>query len=567
MTSQYFHSNINDIVPFQATYTWPSQSTKVHKQTVKLQPKSGFTFGPRQKIRFEFPSDGYLNTQQSRLTFDLTVTSSAAKVTKTDGFSSAVANAGWSAYPTGTNASSRNLLFVTALGLTLTADAYKGYVVYVPRYQFTSYVTASVEATKGYEVNQIILALSDDVTFSTSGLEVVLLPGVHLGAAGAQELFQVERVQYGGTVLEEIRNRPKLARGLHELGVSQTSASSQGTMTDGRQGGYVGDKDDAVEAASSVVDDRLQSMLACSVTYRYSLPLMSGLFNCNKLIPLKWLAAQWSLELETGTPEECLITSLVDKSNSNLTFSLTNVQFIAELLEFPDTYDTAFYVGLSNGGVPIKFNTWRYHTFNLTGTTNHMQIHERARSIKAAYAWVTDQKQKSRSCDKWMSFYKLNSKLIESNSPSGSSIATTSAAGVDITAKIKQYQYRIGGSYFPAQPVDCSNGGVEAYNELLKALDGMNDYTFSHNIRPSNWTGSDSTRSPGSKFCMALEFEHADVMPDTITGISGEEQSDIALQIDLTDPLDNAYGKSVDVFLAVDAMIVVGTGNTVKLIM
>lgn len=573
MTTQYFHSKVNDIVPFQATYNWPSQSTKVHKQTVKIQTKNGSTYGPRSKIRFEFPSDGYMNMLQSRVVFDFTVTSSKSKQV----FSGAVSGLGSNTTDVTADAD-QNLPITTDIGsrathiyvpttgntgLSETSNHYLGYVVYIPELK----MSALVEKSEKHATKDIVTLKTSATIPAASSLTVILLPGIKFGSTGAQELFSLERVTYGGTVLEEIRNRQQLARGLHNLGVSQASAASQGTLTDGRQGGYVYD-DTLTTGHSSVVDADAQSFLNMGVTYRYSVPLISGLFNCNKLLPLKWLAAQWALELEVGDVSETMITTKALLDDSSLTFTLSNVHFCTELLEFPDTYDTAFYVGLSNGGVPIKFNTWRYHTFNITGTTNHLQIHERARSIKAAYAWVVDRTQKSRACDRYAAFFKLNSKLEEANNLAmGSKITKSTDAKTEATGRIKQYQYRVGGSYFPAQPVDCSNGGVEAYNELLKALDGMNDFTFNHNIRPSQWTGFQHIQDIGEKFCMALEFEHADVVPDTITGISGEEQSDIALQIDLTDAPEAGYAKAVDVFLAVDAMIVIGTGNTVKLIM
>ena len=79
MTTQVFHSSVNDVVPWQASYTFPTQSTKVHKQTVKLPPKQGGDFNAtRTPIRIEFPSDGYLNPLQSMLTFDLTIASGSA---------------------------------------------------------------------------------------------------------------------------------------------------------------------------------------------------------------------------------------------------------------------------------------------------------------------------------------------------------------------------------------------------------------------------------------------------------------------------------------------------------
>jgi len=59
---------------------------------------------------------------------------------------------------------------------------------------------------------------------------------------------------------------------------------------------------------------------------------------------------------------------------------------------------------------------------------------------------------------------------------------------------LQTYQFRIGGRYFPASPVqtsaigaDSSNGGAEAYVELEKALNIVGDYRLSTNVNAKTW--------------------------------------------------------------------------------
>lgn len=51
-----YHSQVDEVVPWQATYTFPTQATKVNKQTVKLVPKNGSTFNSGNIVRIEFPA-------------------------------------------------------------------------------------------------------------------------------------------------------------------------------------------------------------------------------------------------------------------------------------------------------------------------------------------------------------------------------------------------------------------------------------------------------------------------------------------------------------------------------
>jgi hypothetical protein len=349
---------------------------------------------------------------------------------------------------------------------------------------------------------------------------------------------------------------------LHNIGVSEGAAASVGVMSEGRHSSYTSSIADNSTIAGMNVPKEFHSAYNMTEKHRYSVPLVSGLFNSSKLIPLKWMAAQWGLELTLASALDCIITTRAQAGDTTLSYKITNVNYIAEIIQFPDTFDTAFFIGLNNGGVPIKFNTWRYHNYNLTGSTNAIQISERARSIKAAYAVMVD-RTVFPTTDKNRAYFDastvISQDLVFAN-PGGAKYLT----GTD--ASITEYQYRVGGKYFPAQPVDCTGGGVEAYNELLKCLDGMGDYTFQNAIRPENWTSHaiGGYNQSGDKFVMALQFENSDVMPDTITGISGEEQSDISLQLKLAAPPTD---KAIDIFLSVDSLMIVETGNTVKLIL
>lgn len=254
-----------------------------------------------------------------------------------------------------------------------------------------------------------------------------------------------------------------------------------------------------------------------------------------------------------------------------------------------------FLRGLQEGGVPIKFSSWHTYGFTSALSSNvNLQIQERSRSVKSVFAV------QKRSTPDFVN-------------DSGATFLDTS---VDGASSLQMYQYRIGGRYFPAAPVECSlnggsvnNGGAEAYVELQKALNIVGDYRLSSNANPSTWavqpdsggvlpefdytlgmvgydlgrpvyqlgfektTGSvdvvnGSCGGAGSScFAMATNLETSNGVE--ISGLNAEEQSDIALLARWSKPqvcgVTNA-ATDILVFVYYDAMIVLKENNVMELI-
>lgn len=129
-----------------------------------------------------------------------------------------------------------------------------------------------------------------------------------------------------------------------------------------------------------------------------------------------------------------------------------------------------FLRGLREGGVPIQFSSWHTFIFNAGNTSNvNAMVQERSRSVKALFA-------------------------VQRRAPV--SIATdTHATFFSSGGTMQNYQFRIGGRYFPAAPVQLStevgssfsNGGAEAFIELQKALNIMGDYRLSTGVTANRW--------------------------------------------------------------------------------
>jgi hypothetical protein len=577
MSSSFkFHSSVPEIIPWQAQYNFPSQSNKVRKQTVKLVPKNGYNFNQNQIVRFEFPADGYCNMLNTSLSFDVNT---------------------------------------NMAGCTLTAG---------------------------------------------SGTVVAETPYVALPRGGAHNFFKRVRVLYGSLVLEDIQEYKTLARMFTEMGVEKSYQQSTGSILDGHAEsamrnignpfGTIAPNDSTTETdanlmSNAIVDNQLVMLdqvggqcralgttastayypefswatdtapvtgnTATDVVRTFNIQLLTGLTSLKKLLPLKWMASQLVIELTIAPVAEAYITNIV---NPLPTVTLQNMNMVTELLEFDSSYDLAFFEGLNQPtGVPLKFTSWHYHQFAITGNTQTYQIHERSRSVKSAFAVIRMLTPIPTFDADWF-FHNINDSVTLTNyAPTGvvgtgynglnysvfSRGAITTQAGltgitiaatqtaINLTAPVQQYQWRIGGQYYPAQPVRVTSvlgnnltgtgafiaRGEEAYAELMKAVNSLGDCTVSGGIHYWNYTitGTNGLNGEGSKFIMGTSFETPGLGPESINGINAEEQSDLALTIYGNQggaiTTTSATAKKLEVFVNYDCLLLVRSGNVVDLVL
>jgi hypothetical protein len=131
---------------------------------------------------------------------------------------------------------------------------------------------------------------------------------------------------------------------------------------------------------------------------------------------------------------------------------------------------------------PLKFSSWHTFVFSSSKSSNvNLLVQERSRSVKALFA-VQRRPTASYGVDNGATFF-------DTSYNSAGSVAAGYTAGT-----LQSYQYRIGGRYFPAAPVQTAaigasspNGGAEAYLELEKALNIVGDYRLSTNVNAKTW--------------------------------------------------------------------------------
>lgn len=138
------------------------------------------------------------------------------------------------------------------------------------------------------------------------------------------------------------------------------------------------------------------------------------------------------------------------------------------------------------------------HTFlfsSATASNVNLLIQERSRSVKSIFT-VQRRSQPNIQVDNGATFFDT------SVDPLGGTL--------------QSYQYRVGGRYFPAAPVQCSvntgsavtNGGAEAYVELAKALNILGDYRLSTACNVSRWASPAAFNSSNANIRQLQELDY-----------------------------------------------------------
>ncbi len=589
------HSNINEVVPWNVMYSFPTQSTKIAKQTVKLIPKNGQTFYKNNTIRIEFPAENYLNVLNSTLAFDVTLTAPTPTAT------AALTNV------TATNFKPRQwTLDLTAStgSWIITGNALKtNDLVYLPcvltcigtAKDKGTYYNVIVKHVATSATTQYLTFLYDWPVTPVATDTFAVYPNTSWQRGGAHNLFNRVTVKYGSLTIEDIQEYARLVRLFYEIGVQKDYSGSHGQIVDGMAststndsiGGNVpGDISDCfVDAVTDATaftsaDAYIAPEAAVAATMLYpgrrrtfNINLMTGLFTQKKLIPLKWLASQLVIEATVANEGDALVqfsgclNGSRQASTTVPTYTIEEVRYIAELLEFDSAFDSSFYAGLQTTGIPLKFGSWHYHAFPITGVSSVFQIHERSRSVKSAFAAIVTNKDGNHLIDRNRFYHDLN---LDPDTSSG--LTTWDANGA--AAPIEEFWWRIGGRYYPSQPIRALYGASEAFLELSKAVDNLGDYTKGSQITAQRWAGSYNPSATymterehgGQTFIMACGFENVDVMPGTIAGINAEEQSDIALSIKIRRG-GVVQNKNLAIMMYYDCVMVCQSGNNIVLIM
>lgn len=568
-----YHPMVSEVVPYNAKFQFPSQATRTAKTTVKIPPKNGRAYyGPGDVIRFEFPATGYINP----------------------------------------------------LSTLLSLKAFLN--VQLP---VANVASAGVTLQNGRIQNNI------------------------------NSCFSRIRFMYGSLPIEDFSQYGLLNRILTEAGVGRDYMNSLGALSNigdaysrafwmaGAGGSTKSDPDSTLNIQSFYPGNIASTTTSAAPTFdkkdplqagkRFVTPFLLGLMQQRKLLPTKWGSSQFAIELQVDQAQNFVIFDGITQtsaatlrpaySGAPVVAGFYDLNILADIYEFDSSYDEAFYDALSDSGVPIQFQSWHYSSFTMSGSATTAQIQERARSVKMALACVTAA-QSNYTADSHVTFSVVNpalqdncGKLLTANANTEAQ-AVVVANNVPTMSGIYEYQFRIGGKYFPAQPVEVHTkeysimtaGGAEALFELQKCLDIVGAFQTGAGFVGNTWcnqyaqiavttnatatanaiqsiaqgnrdisvpysdsglinAASDDTiviqetfkarRNPllqgNSFFVMGADFETSNGLE--LAGINAEEQSDVMLFIKNAGTANS--NMLLNVFIAYDALLIIRENNQV----
>lgn len=534
-----FHPLMNEVVPYNATYEFPSQATRSTKRTIKISPKNNVSsFVSGSTVRFEFPASGYLNPTKTYLAF---------------------------------NCRSK----ITAGSFVAGNNRYTPTAVTVPVAGGNTAISQLAQGGFSFQNN-------------------------------IASIFRRCRVLYGSLVLEDIQDYNILQRMLTDILVPSGSNQSESTMIQG-----IGFMDPINTPTSNLsypnrfnyhadsgASGAVTNATVGTTVHRYAIPINTGVFQQKRLIPLKFMSSQLAIELEIAEAVDSQIWSLGTLGDAATPAIPTSAQteiglceINAELLEFDSEFDRAVFTGLSTG-LAIPFQSWHMTSQNIQPSNQAtINIQESSRSVRYAMCGLTSDTFRDLRYDAHLFLPALNT-----NTPTNQVSVFQTATGNTIynyvgasniqQTTVSQYQWRLGGIYYPSQPVPVYGGTalltsgnvdanyacppVEPYLELMKVFDNQfgaqgkyfGDWTAGlYGGRRTDTTAGNTLQT--SAFLMGVDF--LTDRGDIIGGINAEEQNDMQFTINFNSAT-GGQARTLRMCVCFDNIMILGESNNMVLV-
>lgn len=286
--TQVFHSDVNNVAPWQATYSFPSQTTQSEKSMIKLNCKNGKpSFTQNDVIRFEFPSDQYLNALNSQISFD--VVAGLQEFDEGQPVTLTIASSGTVFTIPSNSLNSQGGNFTNPMA----NNALNGYYIcFTDKYGLadSNYFLITDSATATVTTTLTIPELLKAASIGDGTYSCTIYSGLVFQDGGAHALFSRIKVSYGGMVIEDIVDYNIISRLLLDCGVSRNFLHNTGAILEGTNATYLEDKKfwRKQSTAEAVVQGELQGMRAVALgnsesKKRICFRPFVGLLNCKKV--------------------------------------------------------------------------------------------------------------------------------------------------------------------------------------------------------------------------------------------------------------------------------------------
>ena len=380
--------------------------------------------------------------------------------------------------------------------------------------------------------------------------------------AGGHSFIRRLRIEQSGTVLEDINSYNRLMgavvlpcqssdehhkeRTITEgvRGKSQTSAGSAGsilnmaaTAAGALQGTQLQNNDDnQIQVAG---DATIQ-------TYDFCIPLNSGIFNNDKLIPLMLMSAPLTIEIELANS----IQPVIYATSATGTYEISNVRYVANLVEVGQdvAQQLRMVQELSGGVLTLAGQTYRHFTGAVTTGTGDQIINVPARVKSMKSMFFVGQ-------------------------GAGSDAFDTFDVSCGFNNSLHEYQLKIGSVVYPPTPIRCnfadgsqsevSNHRSEAFMELAKSWGNVGSTKGLGQLNWFNWNSAKSVRTGSEEQIifgpMGLDLEAF----QRVAIESGVNTADRSLPISLILNYSEApVAMNYDIFVLADALFYInGDGS------
>lgn len=278
---------------------------------------------------------------------------------------------------------------------------------------------------------------------------------VGIDFAGGHSFIRRLRVEQSGTILEDIQNYNKLMGGIVlpcqvgwdylaersiTEGVQGRGGMGAGTIANFRLAGATNVTAIGVQAADALGiqstylntgnANNIDGQILAAGSYDFCIPLTSGLFNNEKLIPLMLMSAPLTIEIELAPHIQAVCAAGAG------TYTWSNIRYIANLVEVgQDVAQQLRMVQEMSGGVlTLAGQTYRHFSGNIAAASNEtvINIPARVKSMKSLF------------------FFSIGG---------GADANATYDVGGGVSMNLQEYQLKIGSVVYPPTPVQCQHRG------------------------------------------------------------------------------------------------------------
>lgn len=273
--------------------------------------------------------------------------------------------------------------------------------------------------------------------------------------AGGHAFISRLRVEQSGTILEDIQAYNKLLGSIILPCQASDEYSELRTLTEGQHAKYADTLGTdpipvarAAAAGAGFVEAGFESLglvtngidqVAGGGRRDFCIPLMSGLLNCEKLIPLMLMSAPLTIEMELASAAEATVFG----AGGAPSHTISDVRYVANLVEVGSEVGQQLRMlqEMSGGVLTLTGQTYRHFSGACAaGNNNTINIPARVKSMKSVFFNMPGQ-----------------------NAAGGTGAAATDYdVGTGVHNNVDSYQFKIGSVTYPPTPVRCQFGTQEA---------------------------------------------------------------------------------------------------------